>query len=322
MKSARWVILGVVLFIAAAALHAMYRDYFDWFEYDRSTPLDARLTPLKIGEFSCQYELRLASADGEDIVALLDVPTTPPPYPVIILQGGYHRGKDALNLVGEKAVGRGYAVLSMDYRYTGSVDNPVLLYFQVRGALRDATLDLRRVLDYLETRDDLRRNQVAMVGVSLGALFGPIVTAVDGRIDYLALIYGGGNLGEIVRANSIFHPIPTEIVVVISRVLYAPFEPLKYAPRISPTPLLMINGAGDQWVPESCARAFYKKVGEPKTILWHDRGHIRSFHTEEIMRLTDECLGWLDERLNHESREPTAMEHTLSTMARDPSVPY
>ena len=142
-----------------------------------------------------------------------------------------------------------------------------------------------------------------MVGVSLGALFGPIITALDGRIDYLALIYGGGNLGEIVRANTIFHPVLTEIVIVISRVVYAPFEPLDYASRISPTPLLMINGTGDQWVPASCARAFYDRVGEPKTILWHDRGHIRSFHTDEIMKLTDECLAWLDAQIHPNESE-------------------
>jgi len=99
----------------------------------------------------------------------------------------------------------------------------------------------------------------------------------------------------VVRANSTLNPVLTEIAVAVTRVVYAPFEPLSYADRISPTPLLMVHGTSDDWVPRACAEAFYEKAGPPKTILWHERGHIRSFHTEEIATLVDECLGWLDE---------------------------
>lgn len=298
MKVRLWVSAGAGLALASLCLHTFYRDYSGWFDYDASRPLSPRLELLESTDSYRQYEVRLSSLAGDDIVGLLNLPTRPPPYPLIVLQAGYHRGKDALNLVGDQALHRGYAVFSMDYRYSGSMENAFLAYFEVRGAMRDATIDLRRVLDYFDTRRDIDRDRVVMVGVSLGALFAPILVTVDGRIDYLALVYGGGNVGEVVRANAKTHPILTELLVVLTRLVYAPFEPLRYAPRISPVPLFMVHGTGDDWIPARCAREFYENAGEPKRILWHEHGHVRSFDRVEIARLAGECLAWLDEEFS------------------------
>ncbi len=288
------IVVGIIVFHVVGTL---YRDYTGWFDAESSTPLNPRVSLLETADSHTLHEVRLASDSGADIVGLLGLPNGPPPYPLIIVQGGYHRGKEAMKLVGEETLRKGYALFSMDYRYTGSKDNPVLLYFQVRGGLRDAVRDLCRVMDYFETRPDIDPHREVMVGVSLGALFGPIMAGVDGRIDYLALIYGGGNLGEIVRANAGVHWFLAEIVAGISNLVYAPFEPLRYADRISPRPLLMIHGTGDEWVPARCASEFFDKAGEPKKIIWHDRGHIRSFHADEIARLVGEVLEWLDEEI-------------------------
>ncbi len=296
MKRRVWVLLVIVCVVVLHVVGTLYRDYTNWFDYDRSVPLDPRISLLETADTHSLYEVRLASVPGADIVGLLSLPDGPPPHPLIIVQGGYHRGKEALKLIDDKDLHERYALFSMDYRYTGSQDNPVLLYFQVRGALRDAVIDLRRALDYLGGREDLDSDRFVMVGVSLGALFGPILAGVDGRIDYLTLIYGGGNLREVVRANAGVHPILAEAAAQISAVVYAPFEPLRYADRISPRPLLMIHGTGDEWVPARCAQEFYDKAGEPKEIIWHDRGHIRSFHADEIARLVDECLTWIDQQ--------------------------
>ncbi|MCK4548123.1 MAG: prolyl oligopeptidase family serine peptidase [Candidatus Eisenbacteria sp.] len=293
MKKALWILMSAGVAAVLLVVVSLYRDYTAWFDHDSAQPLDSRVRILEEAETYRKYEVRLRSLAGADIVSLLSIPSTVEPHPLIMLQGGYHRGKDALNLIGDDALRLGYAVFSMDYRYTGSVDNPVLLYLQTRGAMRDAVIDLRRVLDYFQTREDIDQDRLVMVGVSLGALFGPILMAVDDRLDYLVLIYGGGNLAEVVRANSPVNPVLTEIMAGISSVFYAPFEPLRYAGRISPRPLLMIHGTGDNWVPARCAREFYDKVGDPKEIIWHDRGHIRSYDTEEIERLGDECLAWL-----------------------------
>jgi fermentation-respiration switch protein FrsA (DUF1100 family) len=295
MRRALWFVISVSVAVALWAVIAVHRDYTAWFDYDGSRPLNPRLRLLEETEAFQKYEVRLASAEGPDIVGLLALPRTPPSHPLILLQGGYHRGREALNLIGDEALRRGYAVFSMDYRYTGSTTNQVLLYFQTRGAMRDAVLDQRRVLDYFESRPDIHQNRLVIVGVSLGALFGPILMGVDDRPDYLALIYGGGNLAEVVRANSPVNRILTEIMVGISSVVYAPFEPLRYVESIAPRPLLMIHGTGDDWVPARCAQEFYDRAGDPKKIVWHDTGHIRAFKTELIETLVQDTLAWLDE---------------------------
>jgi len=51
--------------------------------------------------------------------------------------------------------------------------------------------DLRRAIDYLETRKDIDSKRLAYFGRSLGAIWGPVMTAVEPRIKASVLLAGG-----------------------------------------------------------------------------------------------------------------------------------
>ena len=91
--------------------------------------------------------------------------------------------------------------------------------------------DLGRSIDYLETRPDLDRREIAYLGLSLGAAHAPILVALEERIKACVLLDGG----------FYFFPVPPEI------------DQVNFAPHMK-QPALMINGRHDYIFPNQTAQ--------------------------------------------------------------------
>jgi dipeptidyl aminopeptidase/acylaminoacyl peptidase len=130
--------------------------------------------------------------------------------------------------------------------------------------------DIRRSIDYLETRRDIDRGRIAYYGFSLGAVEGPIFTALEPRFK-ASILLGGGVIGT---------PRPPD------------FEPINFAPRVR-VPTLMIAGRDDFARPvETQQRPVFDLLGvraEQKQLTLIDGGHIPRL--QDVIR---EILGWLD----------------------------
>jgi tRNA A-37 threonylcarbamoyl transferase component Bud32/predicted esterase len=133
--------------------------------------------------------------------------------------------------------------------------------------------DLSRALDYLETRADIDSRKVAFYGFSLGAQYGPVFTAVDGRFGASVLLAGG------LRDAG-----PPEIAA------------RHFAPR-SRTPTVMISGRDDFIRPqESSQRPLFRLLGVAESDKRHallEGGHIPS----DRRAIVREVLDWLDRYL-------------------------
>ena len=130
-----------------------------------------------------------------------------------------------------------------------------------------------RSIDYLETRRDIDRARIAYYGFSLGAVLGPILTALEPR--FKASILLGGGVGGI--------PQPPDI------------EPINFAPRVR-VPTLMVAGRQDFARPvETLQRPLFNLLGPPpdqKRLALIEGGHIPRL--QDIIR---EILDWLDRYL-------------------------
>lgn len=82
--------------------------------------------------------------------------------------------------------------------------------------------DLARSLDYLETRPDVQHDRVGYLGLSWGALMGPIMLALEPRLK-AAVLVGGGFYLERSRPEA---------------------DAFNFAPRVA-APVLMLNGRFD-----------------------------------------------------------------------------
>ncbi len=133
--------------------------------------------------------------------------------------------------------------------------------------------DLSRSIDYLETRDDIDTDKLALYGFSWGGYMSPIFLATEKRFKVCVLFVAG---------------------LLFSRTL-PEVNPIHYLPRVD-TPVLMINGKLDFFLPYTSAQLpFYELLGTPKEdkrIFVYEGGH-------SVPRavLIKETLAWLDNYL-------------------------
>jgi eukaryotic-like serine/threonine-protein kinase len=131
--------------------------------------------------------------------------------------------------------------------------------------------DLRRGLDYLETRSDLDATRVGFLGVSAGAQIGLVLAAVETRYRAIVLVGSGLSPG--------FQPVPAA-------------NPSNFASHIL-APKLMVQGKYDEDTAlKTSAEPLFKLMSEPKVMFRYEGGHVPP--QDVLMKAT---AGWLDEKL-------------------------
>jgi predicted esterase len=140
--------------------------------------------------------------------------------------------------------------------------------------------DLSRSIDYLETRKDIDSNRLAFYGFSLGAVWGPVLTAIEPRLK-TTIWLGGGFPGRAIAPEA---------------------DPLHFAPRVK-VPVLMINGKQDFMRPLEIAQTpLVRLLGTPEKDKRHallEGGHLPP-KMQEVIR---EILDWLDRYLGPVTRK-------------------
>ena len=108
--------------------------------------------------------------------------------------------------------------------------------------------DLRRSLDYIETRDDLDAEGIGYLGFSWGARLANVALAVEDRIDAAILLAGGIN-PQAPRAE---------------------VNETNYGPRVT-IPVIMVSGEHDSVFPlETSQKVMFERLGTPAA----DKRHV------------------------------------------------
>jgi eukaryotic-like serine/threonine-protein kinase len=278
------------------ASETVFQLYRNLFTYDR-TELDARIESV---DDSTQYwrkeKVTFNAAYGnERVIALLFLPkNAKPPYATVVFFPGvssfFMRSSDQIRTQSLDFIVRsGRAVLYPIYagtyerglKFVGRREKPEEVVQPGSACLPVTPLaatelvehwakDLGRSIDYLETRGDIDFHRLAFYGLSLGAVWGPVLTAVEPRLKSSVLVAGGLP----------FERLPSEI------------EPLNFASRVK-IPTLMLNGQQDFMYPvESSQIPLFRLLGVPPAHKRHvlfDSGHVP--HGTAVIK---EVLDWLD----------------------------
>jgi dienelactone hydrolase len=133
--------------------------------------------------------------------------------------------------------------------------------------------DLRRTLDYLETRSDIDSSNLGYFGLSRGASLMPMMLALETRIKVAALWIPGFYLESMA----------------------AEVDPINFAPRVK-IPVLQLSGRYDYNFPDqTSSEPFFKALGAPpdqKRRVMYDTGH--NLPPNESIK---ETLDWFDRYL-------------------------
>ena len=253
------------------------------FTYDR-TPLDARVeSVLEDNEHWREEVVSIRAAYGDERIPIhIYLPrNAAPPYQAVL----YMPGSDAalvsnsehMRLTFSNYIPRSGRVLVYPV-YKGTYERRVQIEGEndVRDRLIHMSKDLRRTIDYLETRDDMDTSRLGYFGLSWGSTYAPVHTAIEDRFAASVLLVGG------------LYRYPPE----------RPPEalPINYTSRAK-TPVLLINSRNDFGVSiETNVKPLLDFMGAPdddKRLVLIDGGHVPESPNEFIR----EALDWFDRYL-------------------------
>jgi dienelactone hydrolase len=266
----------------------VFAAYGRFFDYTRG-PLNASIDTTDRTRVWTRQRVTFDAGYGSERVRLdlyLPIGVQPPFQTVVYWPGWDTFGLDDPTLYFAKQldfiVKNGRAVAFPMYpdtfeRRSGAVRPPGFDTTMWRDNAIEGVKDMRRTIDYLETRSDIDLRSLSFFGYSWGGVNGPIALAHEPRF-VTGVIYIG-----------LLPPMPSVPEV----------DPLNALPRVR-VPVLMLSGEFDGMVPVANARRYFQLLGGPDGHKKHvvaPGGHFVPRH-----RLIRETLDWLDQRLGRPSR--------------------
>jgi serine/threonine protein kinase/dienelactone hydrolase len=273
---------------AAAVSDDVFRAYTRLYDYD-AVPLDAKVEIVDDTSGLWRTEkISFSAAYGKErLSAYLFVPKkAKPPFQTVLHWPGSGVLRTRTAVVPDTAlfdyvIASGRAVLFPVYfgtyeRFAAREST----WPEATRAYRDWVMkqvnDARRSLDYLETRSDIRLDEVGYYGLSWGARMGSLVLAQDPRLRAGVFVSGGFSPGDT----------PAEV------------DPLNFAPRVT-VPVLMLNGDHDYiFEVELSQKPLFRFLGSPadrKKHLVFPGGH--GVFIERRSQVIRETLDWFDRYL-------------------------
>jgi len=271
---------------------ATFEAYLDFFAYSRDLPFDVAVAGDSTSDGVRVQRLSFQSTPGERVTALLFRPAAGDAtgQAVVLLHGGVAGGKDMprQRTVGGMMARAGWTVLAIDLQHYGERSSGLLqtftegekherLYNQQSTYLSwvaQTVKDVGRSFDFLVAERGIDPERIALAGFSRGAQLGMIVAGADRRFAAVALIHGGH-----------FDRLETGHLPAAC--------PANYIGRISPRPLLMVNGRNDaDHLMDTSVLPLQRLAGEPREFRWTDAGH--GIVTEEDRAF---ILEWLRENV-------------------------
>jgi len=273
---------------------AEFEGFRRWYAYDKTSFLDSRIETVDTNSSSLWRKEKVsfnAAYGPERMQAIVFLPKKGKgPYQAVVYfpgVGGIGLGSsetlmsvmfyemDKINLI----VGSGRAVIFPIYKGTyergdslqHGLPEPTYSY---RDHVIMWSKDLGRAVDYLETRQDIQRGQVAYFGLSWGAALGAILPALEGRLKASVLLGGGFQV----------------------QTTFPEVDQINFAPRVT-VPTLMLNGQYDFRFPvETSQTPMFKLLGTPpehkRHKVYQEAGHLLT-----ATQIRDELLAWLDKYL-------------------------
>ena len=295
------ILLPLVGILTLAVWYFYTHEYTEYYSERRGSLTGVREEQAEGDSLFHKYWVNLESDGGLSVACGLLAPVRSPGatrerYPAIIVLGGKTTGKDAINYAFDI---RNVVVVAPDYPYTPRPSYSFLEFLIDVPEMRTAALDMvpsvMLVMDYLARRPDVDTSRIVLLGYSFGAPVVPAVIAQDRRPAVAAMAYGAGDLTSLIRHNVARYrgPLESELAGRLAGLLLRPLEPLRYVDRISPTPLIMINGTQDEQIPRGNVDLLYWTARQPKKLIWLESRHVNPRNVELTIRIIRTLKGEL-----------------------------
>jgi len=252
--------LGKFLWFEDLDLHAQLRDRAVSV-YRRALPhLDPPAERLEI------------PFEGHIIPANLRRPSGPQPRPLVLLVPGLDSSKEELFAIEEDFLRRGMATLTIDG--PGQSENAV--DFAIRPNWETVITPVLDQLERLQPGVDQRR--IGLMGISMGAIYGPRAAAHDKRLRAVVGLAGPYNLGEcwdalnpLTKGGYIFYTKSAGEAEAKQKAYTFNLEGV--LDRVT-QPLLVIHGGRDRLFPPAQAERIAREAPAATLVIYPDGNHV------------------------------------------------
>lgn len=293
-RGAADVIVLSLIIAAAASVAWLLRDPTPTILNRRGSLAAASEEPLELADSHYVQVVGLRSSSGLTVsmTTKRHVADSGARLPLALLLGGRNTGRDAVRLLENT---RGVMAVALSYPYTGDPKprraGVIRAIPQIRQAFFDTPAALMLALDDLLARPDVDSNQVEAIGVSLGAPFVVIASALDQRVTRVWALHGsGGTFTPLEYSLRKIIPLASARVLAAAAGTLAMsgprFTPERWVARISPRPFIMINAADDERLPREAVLSLYRAAKGPKELIWLPGAHVTS-DTEALRPLVE-----------------------------------
>lgn len=231
-----------------------------------------------------------SSVDGKRVPALFAIPTVSEPLACLIYQGGFGATKEALPELRRGLADARLATFTIDPRNVGDrgsaeeAASAIVTPEGLRSMVVDTVADLRVALDYLGRRPECKKN-IGYLGSSFGAYVGVLLAAQDARIKGTVLAGMGATYEQLLLVRPLaakeienlpdYVPQAASDPKVLRRAvrILSPYDPETWIGRISPRPVMLLNGRYDPVVLPGDAMQIAAAAETPRTISYYNGGH-------------------------------------------------
>lgn len=249
-------------------------------------PLAAEVDALPATSGIVQYHFSFATDASQRVPGILmKLADSQGRRPVVIALHGTGGSKQNMLALCRKLAANGFIAVAIDGRYHGErtksgkgsaeYEAAIIRAWQGNGEhpfYYDTVWDVMRLMDYLDTRDDVDPSRIGLIGISKGGIESYLAAAVDERIAVVVPCIGVQSFqwalanndwqGRISTIQPAFDTIVKESGVIKPDVafvgkfydqvvpgIYSEFDGPEMLPLIAPRPLLIINSDGDIHTP-------------------------------------------------------------------------
>ncbi len=144
-------------------------------------------------------------------------------------------------------------------------------------AVTQTVLDLRVATAWLESRPEVDRKRLGIMGTSLGSFLAALTGEMEPRLGRVCVLLGGGGFIDGYAG----HPLAAPYFKLFESLggkkdylkkVIAPIDPITCAANLKKRSLLILAASRDDVVPPSMARMLWEESGKQK-IVWYDATH-------------------------------------------------
>jgi dienelactone hydrolase len=241
---------GVIPLPTELPISIDYEGAMRLFEYDRARPFDVVEGSVRNQEGVAIHDITYAQASGTRTQAYLVVPPGVGPFGgVMYLHGAYGGSSDFLDEAIDLASHGVASLLITQPEWKSDPATHAEAVTEIVFEMRE----LRRSLDLLASRPQVDPGRLGFVGFSYGAIRGGTFAGIEGpRLKIAVLASTPPSYGLTYMA---------------------PFDPIVWAPHVSPAALYVQEGTQDTWFTHDEAESLIAAAHGPKKLAWYDAGH-------------------------------------------------